>query len=149
MVLSKTLSVSFRYQRLPILEHHQRRTLARGHRRNQEALAISGNVEGDNRVNGGAGFGIDGEKRLRRPGVDSTRIKRDWHGIDPSVGAQVEEFFAIPAPAQALRALAGDQETFARDAQRVVAAVERLHINFDLSGFIGQKGQPLAVWRED
>jgi len=54
-------------------------------------------------VNGGAGFGVDGEKRLRLPGADAIRIKSEWHGIDPSVGAQVEEFLAVLAPAYALR----------------------------------------------
>jgi hypothetical protein len=96
-------------------------------------------------VNGGAGFGIDGKKRLRLPGADSTRTKSDCHGIDPSIEAQVEEFFAIPAPAQALRSLAGYQKAFPGHTQRVVAAVERLHIDFGLSGFSGQEGQPLAV----
>ena len=100
-------------------------------------------------MNGGAGFGIDGEKRLRLPGADSTRTKSEWHGIDPSVGAQIEEFLAVLAPAQALRSLAGYQKTLPGHTQRVVAAVERLHIDFGLSGFIGQEGQPLAVRRED
>ena len=44
-------------------------------------------------MNGGAGFGVDGEKRLRLPGADSIRTKSEWHGIDPSVGAQVDPGF--------------------------------------------------------
>ena len=83
------------------------------------------------------------------PARTATRAKSEWHGIDPSVGAQIVEFFAVPAPAQALRSLAGYQKAFSGHTQRVVAAVERLHIDFGLSGFIGKEGQPLAVRRED
>src|SRR2546426_494336 len=96
-------------------------------------------------MNGDAGFGVNGEKRLRLPGADSTRTKIERHGVDPSVEAQVEEFLPILAPAQALRSLAGYKKTFPGHTQRVVAAVERLHIDFGLSGFSGQEGQPLAV----
>ena len=96
-------------------------------------------------MNGGAGLGIDGEKRVRLPGADSARTKSDCHGIDPSIEAQVEEFLAVPPPAQALRSLAGNQKTFPGHTQRVVAAVERLDINFGLSGFSGQEGQPFAI----
>src|SRR5207245_10600208 len=123
----------------------QRRAIARGHRRNHEAAAVSGNVERHNRVNGGTGFGVDGEKRLRLPGADSVGAKSEWHCIDLSVGAQVEEFLAVLAPAQTLRSLAGYQKTLPGHTQRVVAAVERLHIPFVLSGFSGQAGQPPAV----
>src|SRR5947209_19612288 len=103
---------SFSHQRLPILQHHQRRTLAWGHRRNIEAAAISGNVERDNSMNSGAGFGVDGKKRLGLPGVGSTRIESKWHGIDLSIETQIIEFLAVLAPAHALRSLAGYQKAF-------------------------------------
>ena len=54
-------------------------------------------------MNGGACFGFDGEGQLRRLGAHSSGAKREWHGRALAIGAQVVDFPAVTAPAQALR----------------------------------------------
>src|SRR5438270_2253539 len=111
--------------------------MARGNWGNHKTAAIGGSIECDNRVKGGSGFGIDGEKRLGLPRVDCRRAKSECYGIQLSIKAQVVKFPAVFAPAQTLRSFMGYEKAFSGHAQTVLFPVDCLNINFGLSGFIG------------
>ncbi len=69
-------------------------------------------------MNGGAGFGVDGEKRLRLPGADSTRAKSEGHGIHLSVGAQIVEFPAVSCASAGIALPGGISENVPRSHAR-------------------------------
>ena len=99
-----------------------------------KSLAVGGNVEADQGVDGGAGFGADFEERGGRAESGSL-AELDGNSVNLAVESKIEDFFAVAAPADDLGAGAGDGESLTGNGG-IVTAGEGLEIEFGPAGFV-------------
>jgi len=114
--------------------------------RDDETLAVGGDVEADVGVGSGEGGGIDGEEWLG--GAEFWDGPRgDGNGVDSAIEAEIEELAAVFPPTDGAGTEGGGSMARA-DQTGGVAAFKRLEVEFGAAGFVGGEGEPLGVGGE-